>query len=130
MGFIDTLRTAGESRRFFQFPAMIPKILPVQSKARSVLATPYLSRSTRRTAPPNIFDARTTIPVFREKGFSERESHVALKLLEGLPNIKIANQLYISESTMKKHIQNLFRKCGAANRHDFVSLYQSWGNER
>lgn len=93
------------------------------------LAVSFTKRETDNSAA-HIFDAQTAIPVFKEKGFSERESHVALKLLEGLPNMKIANQLYISESTVKKHIQNLFRKCGAANRHDFVNLYTDWVKQR
>ncbi len=74
----------------------------------------------------DLLNTETALPVFRQKGFSERECHVALKLLEGLPNKQIASQLYISESTVKKHIQNLFRKCGAADRHDFIRLYTQW----
>lgn len=79
--------------------------------------------------PGNVLHAEVAIPVLKRQGFSERECHVALKLLEGLPNKQIASQLYISESTVKKHIQNLFRKCGAEDRHDFIRLYMQWSKD-
>ncbi len=85
--------------------------------------------SDRNTASETaaLFSAEAALPVFKQKGFSERECHVALKLLEGLPNKQIASQLYISESTVKKHIQNLFRKCGAADRHGLYPALHAMG---
>lgn len=63
-------------------------------------------------------------------GFSPREVHVALKILEGCANKEIASQLYISEATVKKHIQNMFRKCGAEDRASFTALYHLWSGEQ
>lgn len=74
----------------------------------------------------DVFCASVAIPIFMAHGFSGRECHVALKLLEGRANKEIASQLYISESTVKKHIQNMFKKCGAADRQGFIKLYLSW----
>lgn len=64
------------------------------------------------------------------KGFSPRECHVALKLLKGESNKEIAKQLFISEATVKKHIQNMFRKCEATDRQSFINLYKSWLNDK
>ena len=60
------------------------------------------------------------------QGFTPRECHVAQKLLEDVPNRDIAESLYISESTVKKHIQNIFRKCGATDRRSFRKLFLTW----
>lgn len=73
-----------------------------------------------------LFLPATAGPILAVQGFSVRETHVALKLLEGSTNKEIAEQLYISEATVKKHIQNMFRKCGAEDRQDFIRLYMVW----
>lgn len=68
--------------------------------------------------------------VLTAHGFSPREVHVALKILEGCANKEIASQLYISEATVKKHIQNMFRKCGAEDRTSFTALYHLWSGDQ
>jgi len=60
--------------------------------------------------------------VFRELGLTSRECHVARKLLEDTSNKEIAAQLYISESTVKKHIQNIYQKIGASDRNSFREI--------
>ena len=64
--------------------------------------------------------------ILKLHGFTPRECHVAQKLLEDVSNRDIAESLYISETTVKKHIQNLFRKCGATDRRTFRKLFQQW----
>lgn len=61
--------------------------------------------------------------VFREFELTNRECHVALKLLGNMPNKEIAAQLYISEATVKKHIQNIYQKFGATDRNNFKDIY-------
>lgn len=61
--------------------------------------------------------------VFIEHELTNRECHVALKLFENISNKEIAEQLYISEATVKKHIQNIYQKFGASDRNDFKRLY-------
>ncbi len=77
----------------------------------------------------DLFSAEIAHPVFIAHGFSARECHVALKLLEGTTNKEIAAQLFISEATVKKHIQNMFKKCGASDRQNFIAIYIRWVNE-
>lgn len=68
-------------------------------------------------------------PILTAKGFTPREIHVALKLLANVSNKEIGEALFISEATVKKHIQNMFRKCGAKDRQDFLQLYLCWLKE-
>ena len=76
--------------------------------------------------PSDAFSPQVAHPILLAKGFSSRECHVALKLMEGISNKEIAQQLYISEATVKKHIQNMFKKCNATDRQNFLTLYLEW----
>lgn len=40
-----------------------------------------------------------------------------------IPNKEIAAQLYISEATVKKHVQNIYQKFGATDRNSFQEIY-------
>jgi len=74
-------------------------------------------------------DTETAHRILVRQGLTERECHVALKLIGDVPNRDIAESLYISETTVKKHIQNLFRKCGATDRRVFRQLFLMWMRE-
>lgn len=63
------------------------------------------------------------------QGFTPREMDVAIKILNQCTNKEIADMLFISESTVKKHIQNMFRKCGATDKQDFFKQYTQWFTE-
>lgn len=54
---------------------------------------------------------------------SKREQQVAAKVSEGLPNKLIANQLFISERTVKFHCNNIYRKLGIRNRSTLIANY-------
>lgn len=54
---------------------------------------------------------------------SKRELQVAHKILEGLPNKSIANQLFISERTVKFHCANIYRKLAIPNRASLMASY-------
>ena len=49
-------------------------------------------------------------------GLTDREIEVVVLILEGRRNSEIAQQLFISEFTVKKHIQNIFEKMKVGNR--------------
>jgi two-component system nitrate/nitrite response regulator NarL len=51
---------------------------------------------------------------------TQRERDVLLELGKGLNNIQIANRLYISENTVKKHIGSIFSKLGINHRVEAV----------
>jgi DNA-binding CsgD family transcriptional regulator len=71
----------------------------------------------------DLFDPAFAQRVFIEYGLTNRECHVALKLLENISNKEIASQLYISEATVKKHIQNIYQKFRATDRNNFKMIY-------
>lgn len=54
---------------------------------------------------------------------SRREIQVAHKIMEGLPNKRIASQLFISERTVKFHCANIYRKLGIPNRTSLMANY-------
>lgn len=58
---------------------------------------------------------------------SDREKDVLALLAAGLSNKEIANQLYISLSTTKGHIANIFGKLGVKSRTQAVSRARDFG---
>lgn len=54
---------------------------------------------------------------------SRRELQVAYKIMEGLPNKRIATQLFISERTVKFHCANIYRKLDIRNRTSLMATY-------
>ncbi|MBT5856336.1 response regulator transcription factor [bacterium] len=52
----------------------------------------------------------------RPFGLSQRELEIAKHVKEGLSNKAIADTLFISQSTVKNHLKNIFQKTGATNR--------------
>ena len=52
---------------------------------------------------------------------SKRETDVVELLFLGLKNAQIANKLFISEVTVKKHLQNIYEKAGVGNRTALVN---------
>jgi DNA-binding NarL/FixJ family response regulator len=56
-----------------------------------------------------------------ESGLSSRETEVLDCLAKGLTTYQIANNLYISENTVKTHVRHILEKLEAANRAEAVS---------
>ena len=52
---------------------------------------------------------------------TEREDEILRLIARGARDREIADQLFISESTVKKHVQNILRKLHARNRVEAVS---------
>jgi DNA-binding NarL/FixJ family response regulator len=58
-----------------------------------------------------------------QEPLSKREAQVAEKVSEGLSNRSIANQLFISERTVKFHCTNIFKKLAISNRKMLISIF-------
>ena len=62
-------------------------------------------------------------------GFSAREQEIFALIIRGMSNAEIAAALYITESTVKFHIGNMFKKSGFAHRSELITDYKL-GNTR
>lgn len=51
-----------------------------------------------------------------EKLLTERETEILGLLAQGLTNVEIAKQLYVSSHTVKNHITSIYRKLGIYDR--------------
>ncbi|MDY4840223.1 MAG: helix-turn-helix transcriptional regulator [Lachnospiraceae bacterium] len=58
-------------------------------------------------------------------GLTAREKEVLILILKGNTNSKIADNLFISESTVKFHVKNILKKTQCANRKELLSLLNS-----
>ncbi|GAB3966634.1 response regulator transcription factor [Actinoallomurus acanthiterrae] len=54
-------------------------------------------------------------------GLTQREAEVLMLIAEGKSNAEIAQELFISEATVKTHINNLFAKAGLRDRAQAVT---------
>ncbi len=54
--------------------------------------------------------------LFQEMGLTKRECEIAILVCQGMSNGEIAEDLCISEATVKKHISNIFEKLGCSRR--------------
>jgi len=55
---------------------------------------------------------------------TRREIEIAISILSKLSYKRIAEDLFIAESTVSKHASNIYKKTGAKNRRQFISRYR------
>ncbi|KPK45521.1 MAG: hypothetical protein AMK74_03230 [Nitrospira bacterium SM23_35] len=53
---------------------------------------------------------------------TRRETDILRRVLDGLKNVEIAEELEISEQTVKDHLSNIYMKSGVENRFDLARL--------
>jgi DNA-binding NarL/FixJ family response regulator len=56
----------------------------------------------------------------QQSGISKREAEILLLIQGGLSNQQIADKLFLSEKTIKKHISNIFQKLQVDRRTEAV----------
>jgi DNA-binding NarL/FixJ family response regulator len=64
---------------------------------------------------------------YAEDDLSEREIEVLREVAHGISNRIIASRLFISEATVKAHLQNILVKLGASDRTHAVSIAMARG---
>jgi DNA-binding CsgD family transcriptional regulator len=52
-----------------------------------------------------------------------RENEVLDLLLQGVTNAEIAATMFVSVETVKSHVKNILRKCGATNRSELIARF-------
>jgi DNA-binding CsgD family transcriptional regulator len=53
---------------------------------------------------------------------TDRETEIVVLLLQGKSNKDIAQELFVEEVTIKKHMQNIFKKFNVSNRTSLMAL--------
>jgi DNA-binding NarL/FixJ family response regulator len=102
-----------------QTPAALVRTLQGFHRGESLpisgaMARTVLSRLRERTTPPQL--AEPPLP-----NLTSREKEVWEMIARGARDREIATQLMVSESTIKKHVQNILRKLHARNRAEAVA---------
>jgi len=67
-----------------------------------------------------------TDAIISEFRMSPREAEVFIKVAKGWGNKDIARELGISENTVKRHMNALFKKCGVDSRFKLAALSNGW----
>lgn len=65
----------------------------------------------------------------KEFGLTRRETEVALLILRGFSNAEIAAELFITETTVKKHVTNIFGKIGIQARGELKERLRTGGRD-
>ena len=76
----------------------------------------YINRRSRQHAAGVQRDPVAVERKIKELGLSKREMEVLQEISKGLSNKEIADTLFVSESTVKTHISNVFVKLDAKRR--------------
>lgn len=58
--------------------------------------------------------------VLIQKGLSNREAEVAELVSRGLSNKEVANQLFVTEKTVKFHLTNIYKKMSVKSRAQLI----------
>lgn len=85
-----------------------------QSQKRSSTVTNEISPNRYRDSPQIDYDQ------IKKIGLTQREHDVLVKMADGLSNLEIAEQLFLSESTVKTHVSNILFKLDAKRRTQAV----------
>ncbi len=113
--------------------------LPIASPLLAVifLAMNLIPLALLRGLHSHLYLRRATAPLGCEEldefaemyGISTREMEIVAQILTGRTNAEIAEKLFISVSTAKNHIHNIYRKCGIRNRVELAMLVKEAGND-
>lgn len=58
--------------------------------------------------------------ILAQKGLSHREAEVAELVSRGLSNKEVANQLFVTEKTVKFHLTNIYKKMSVKSRAQLI----------
>jgi DNA-binding CsgD family transcriptional regulator len=97
--------------------------IPVFYFCSSILFLHYFIKkhNTDLTTIRSINDPKEYGDYLTELGISRREKEIVVLILKGYSNRKIANQLFISISTVKTHIRNIFQKLNVESRFEIIT---------
>lgn len=82
----------------------------------------YMGKSTLSPEATQALIGSVVRPAAPRFDLTERELEVLALIVKGMNNGEIAEQLYISASTVKNHVSNVLSKLSAANRSEAAAL--------
>lgn len=122
LGIVVLTMHAGDDRLFAALDAGASAFVGKDSPAEDVVSAARLA-----AANPRAFTARDLAEALQRRmhapagpRLSPREREVLDLLVDGLAISQIARRLFISESTAKTHVANIYEKLGAGNRAQAV----------
>ena len=77
-------------------------------------------KKTQETTTENSVSTPIDYDQIKKVGLTQREHDVLVKMADGLSNQEIADQLFLSESTVKSHVSNILYKLDAKRRTQAV----------
>ena len=97
-------------------PADLPVLLRQVLQGSVKFATPRIARAvvTKATRQSQLDEVRAE--ACGETGLTARELEVLEMVARGLPNRAVAEELFLSDQTVKRHLRKVYRKLGVANR--------------
>ncbi len=97
-------------------PADLPVLLRQVLQGSVKFATPRIARAvvTKATQQSRLDEVRAE--ACGETGLTARELEVLEMVARGLPNRAVAQELFLSDQTVKRHLRKVYRKLGVANR--------------
>lgn len=104
---------------------LIHLILQPDTRAAQTPVQNVLEESAGTNCSPDIppLSGQTLEQALRQAGLTPREAEITLLVREGLTNKEIAAQLFISDTTVKKHISNIFEKLQLTNREQLKHIF-------
>jgi DNA-binding NarL/FixJ family response regulator len=122
LGIVVLTMHAGDDRLFAALDAGASAFVGKDSPAEEVIAA-----ARHAAASPRAFTAHDLAGAMQRRmqapvgpRLSPREREVLELLVDGLAIAQIARRLFISESTAKTHVANIYEKLGAGNRAQAV----------
>lgn len=104
---------------------LIHLILQPDTRAAQTPVQTVLEESAGTNSSPDIppLSGEMLEQALRQAGLTPREAEITLLVREGLTNKEIAAQLFISDTTVKKHISNIFEKLQLTNREQLKHIF-------
>lgn len=104
---------------------LIHLILQPDTRAAQTPVQNVLEESAGTNSSPDIppLSGEMLEQALRQAGLTPREAEITLLVREGLTNKEIAARLFISDTTVKKHISNIFEKFQLTNREQLKHIF-------
>lgn len=131
-GELGIMQTAAVSCRPILYGFCIWIILQDSGKARKGAegARPDGTETAGSLAAGTLHTAEDYRNCLQELGLTKREVEIAFHVIQNETNAEIAERLFISETTVKKHLSNIFSKLEIGQRQQIKEIcLESW-NER